>query len=127
MIYKLSPNFTVKEFACSCCGIVAVERLLIEELEKFRSALGNLPITVLSGYRCPAHNSSVGGAKASQHLNGLAVDIKVSGKTPFELYKLAVNLKWDGLGLAASFLHMDKRGSLARWTYDGIDPQVLKV
>lgn len=28
---------------------------------------GRGPITIISGYRCPDHNTRVGGAKASQH------------------------------------------------------------
>ena len=33
------------------------------------------PITVNSGYRCPALNKAVGGAATSQHMNGQAADI----------------------------------------------------
>ena len=37
------------------------------------------PITVSSGYRCPALNKVVGGASTSQHTKGQAADLK--GKT----------------------------------------------
>ena len=37
------------------------------------------PITVSSGYRCPALNKVVGGAETSQHTKGQAADLK--GKT----------------------------------------------
>ncbi|WP_456059335.1 D-Ala-D-Ala carboxypeptidase family metallohydrolase [Bacteroides clarus] len=33
------------------------------------------PITVNSGYRCPALNKAVGGAATSQHMSGQAADI----------------------------------------------------
>ena len=37
------------------------------------------PITISSGYRCPALNKVVGGASTSQHTKGQAADLK--GKT----------------------------------------------
>lgn len=47
------------------------------------------PITVNSGYRCPALNRAVGGEPASQHLTGEAVDIttgtREGNKRLFEL------------------------------------------
>jgi zinc D-Ala-D-Ala carboxypeptidase len=50
-------------------------RTLAQGLEKVRAALRGLPIHVNSGYRSPALNAAVGGAKNSMHLNGLAADI----------------------------------------------------
>ncbi len=50
-------------------------RVLAEGLELGRSALGDKPIHVNSGYRCPQLNTLVGGAGNSQHMKGLAVDI----------------------------------------------------
>jgi len=43
--------------------------------------LGKLPFTlrINSGYRAPDVNSAVGGAKSSQHMNGLAVDASPQG------------------------------------------------
>jgi zinc D-Ala-D-Ala carboxypeptidase len=43
-------------------------------LEMIR-ALVQCPIIISSGYRSPAVNAAVGGAKASQHLTGQAADI----------------------------------------------------
>jgi len=43
-------------------------------LEMIR-ALVQYPINISSGYRSPAVNAAVGGAKASQHLSGHAADI----------------------------------------------------
>jgi zinc D-Ala-D-Ala carboxypeptidase len=47
---------------------------LAQTLEKLRSALGNKPIVVTSGYRSPALNAAIGGSKNSRHMLGLAVD-----------------------------------------------------
>jgi len=43
-------------------------------MERIRAALGDLPITVNSGYRSPAVNQAVGGSKNSQHMLGEACD-----------------------------------------------------
>ena len=47
-------------------------------LDVIREKYGK-PITVSSGYRCPALNKVVGGASTSQHTKGQAADLK--GKT----------------------------------------------
>jgi len=39
----------------------------MQRLQRLRDVFGK-PITISSGYRCPAHNAAVGGAPASQHL-----------------------------------------------------------
>lgn len=44
-------------------------------LQRVRDWYG-LPIRVSSGYRSPALNAAVGGAKTSQHLTGMAVDFE---------------------------------------------------
>ena len=43
-------------------------------MEVVRIALGGSAINISSGYRCPALNAAVGGAKNSQHLTGEACD-----------------------------------------------------
>ena len=43
-------------------------------LEAGRVPRGGAPITVTSGYRCPALNAAIGGAKDSQHMRGEAAD-----------------------------------------------------
>lgn len=55
-------------------------------MEKVRDLLGGKPITVSSGYRCPAVNKAVGGAENSAHLDGYAADfICPSFGTPLEI------------------------------------------
>ena len=48
--------------------------LCINVLEPARIKYGK-PIRILSGFRCSALNTAVGGVKNSQHLCGLAADI----------------------------------------------------
>ena len=84
----LSRNFSRHEFACKCgCGEAEVSPFLIEVLQRLRDILG-VPITVTSGRRCAAHNAAVGGAKNSQHLQGLAADIRAEGWTAKDLLRV---------------------------------------
>ena len=53
--------------------IVKDLRLLAKGLEQVQ-ALTGLPLDISSGYRCPALNRRVGGARTSQHTQGLAAD-----------------------------------------------------
>ena len=43
-------------------------------LEQVRIALGGAPILISSGYRSPALNAAIGGARNSQHMLGQAAD-----------------------------------------------------
>lgn len=56
-------------------------------LDPLREAYGG-PIIVTSGYRCPALNKAVGGAKNSQHMTGQAADIRTVKDTRAENKKL---------------------------------------
>lgn len=61
---------------------------LIENiLDPLREAYGR-PIIVTSGYRCPALNKAIGGAKSSQHMAGQAADIRTIEDTVAENKKL---------------------------------------
>lgn len=84
----LSKNFSRSEFECKCgCGEAEVSPFLIEVLQRLRDVLG-VKITVTSGRRCAAHNAAVGGAKNSQHLQGLAADIRAEGWTAKDLLRV---------------------------------------
>ena len=56
-------HFQVKEFACKDgSDIVLVSPLLIDVLEEIRESFGK-PVNINSGYRTPAYNKKVGGAR----------------------------------------------------------------
>lgn len=68
----------------------------------------DLPIT--SGYRDPAHNAAVGGAKGSQHIHGNALDIDVSGLSQddrLRLIRLASAEGFGGIGVYGNHIHLD--------------------
>lgn len=111
---QLTKNFNLRELECKCgsCPETIVNIKHINKLQRLRDALGK-PIKITSAYRCPEHNSKVGGAPRSQHLKGNATDIQVQGYNPLELSKLTTH--FDGVGLYNTFLHLDSRGYMARW------------
>lgn len=116
----LSENFQSKEFACNCCGRLhddGVPPRLVEHLETIRAHFGGRPVNINSGYRCPAHNQSVGGASASRHMEGDAADLWIDGVAPSDVYAYAITLIGDegGVGKYNTFTHIDIRGYRARW------------
>jgi zinc D-Ala-D-Ala carboxypeptidase len=88
---KLSEHFTLEEMTVSqnaaragISNIPAGQELenlgiLAKRMELVRSLLGNVPITVSSGYRSPEVNKLAGGATNSAHLSGLACDFIAPG------------------------------------------------
>lgn len=114
--YQLSPNFHKKEFNQNRkpMGLDAfkVNPILIDKLEELRTAIGDKPIKINSGYRSSEYNKEVGGASKSQHLTGSAADIQVEGMTSNELNKIASEL---GFSFTQTYknkphLHVDVRG-----------------
>lgn len=91
--------------------------VLARAFEHVRAICGHRPIPILSGYRTPAHNRKVGGAKFSQHTQGRALDMRPpAGLALDEFYDIITRIAHGrrdlgirGLGLYPSFVHMDVR------------------
>ena len=122
---KLTNNFTLQEFNSKCGRDIPNNVLpniiqLAKNLQVLRDAVGK-SISITSGYRSPQHNKKIGGAKDSQHVKGMAADIKVAGMTPKEVVLVIEGLiesgkmKQGGIGIYASWIHYDIRGTKARW------------
>ena len=119
--------FEMKEFACKCCGQLQpsaeqnLQALVEHVLDPARERLG-MPITVNSGYRCPAHNKAVGGVKNSQHLKGEAADITCAdNKRLAEIIEQLGN--FDQLIVYPTFLHVSyKRQGVNRESITGARP-----
>lgn len=116
---RLSPHFLAAEFTCNHCGHECpggMDPKLIELLEELRAHFGK-PVVISSGYRCPAHNARVGGAKHSQHMRGTAADVKVVGVAPAVVQQWANQHMsgWGGVGSYPRFTHLDVRQGPARW------------
>ena len=84
---KLSKNFSLHELLLTehrqfdedqynppPIVVANLKVLCVNVLQPLRDALGT-PLHINSGYRCPALNKSIGGAKTSQHMVGQAADI----------------------------------------------------
>lgn len=56
-----------------------VQALINNVLDPLREAWGK-PITVTSGYRCPALNKAVGGSATSDHMQARAADITAGNR-----------------------------------------------
>jgi len=128
---KITPHFALGEFACHDGTPYPVEwvesrlRQLCELLEEIRREV-KAPVRVLSGYRTPVYNRRIGGARASQHVEGRAADIIVDSMTVPRLHAAILDLHRTDVGAAAlgglgrypGFVHVDVRivERLARWT-----------
>jgi len=88
---------------------------------------------VISGYRTPAYNRSIKGARRSQHMQAMAADIRISGMTPVEVKAVIVGLIKEGkmmsggIGLYRTFTHYDVRGRNARWSGTGVKDSFPQV
>jgi uncharacterized protein YcbK (DUF882 family) len=136
MSMPVTQHFDVSEFQCHDLTPYPAEwiydRLLpmCRILETTRSACGDRPVSITSGYRSPAHNMFVGGASASQHMQGRAADIEIEGMAPSDVHATILALfnagkleGLGGLGVYPSWVHVDIRpwiGHLARWEGTGI-------
>lgn len=124
---KLSEHFDLSEFVRNDRedeGVPDVVlhhlmELCVNVLEPLRAKLGK-PIEVTSGYRSPAHNARIGGAKNSLHTTGMAADLAVGDIA--EQVKVAAILSKipavGGIGLyeVKGIVHVDIRPHAGRPT-----------
>lgn len=79
----------------------------VAKLDKLREAVKQ-PLTILSGYRTPAHNTAVGGVDSSAHELGQAADIAALSSTlRFTIVEAALRLGFTRIGIGSSFVHLD--------------------
>ena len=95
------------EFRCPCCGANDMEPTALIMLDRAREISG-FPYRINSGYRCEKHNAEVGGKPTSSHLQGWAVDIRVSGSRSryLILYGL-ITAGFARIGIGKDFIHAD--------------------
>ncbi|MEM1043952.1 MAG: D-Ala-D-Ala carboxypeptidase family metallohydrolase [Bacteroidota bacterium] len=116
----ISPSFRLTDFAPGDGSVmVRVDPAFLDGLERLRARAGRLAI--VSGYRHEAYNETVGGVAGSYHMRGQAADIWSPDHSPLELARLALGTMGCGvgLGLGTHTLHVDTRGTLATWVYEG--------
>jgi len=115
------PHFSEAELACHHCGVNGCKQSLVDALEAFRAIVGK-PVIVSSAYRCPQHNAEAGGAGRSEHVEGLAADIRVAGMNTAEMETTARKIpaiRGMGRNDHQDYIHVDVRPTLtlARWCY----------
>lgn len=128
---RLAQHFALSELRCACGCAMQPEildrlRSLAVSLEIIRAEIKR-PLAVISGHRCAQRNALIGGARASRHLMGDAVDVQAQGMTGLDLQRVAESLivgrkiPEGGLGTYAErplTLHYDQRGVRARWHHE---------
>lgn len=79
--------------------------------EAYSRLAGIFPdLTMTSGYRDPAYNAKVGGAKNSQHTHGNAFDFSTAGMSQSEVGALidaAQSVGFNGVGVYDNSVHFD--------------------
>ena len=95
--------------------------------DELRKKYPRTTVRIISGYRPLRYNIAIGSTKTSQHVRGGAADIvcrgvptKVVHKTVLRLIK-AGKMPQGGVGYykRSRFVHVDVRGTAARWSPQG--------
>lgn len=85
----------------------------VYRVNAMRDMIGR-PLRITSGFRTPAHNVKVGGAKNSAHLRGLAVDLYTGDDSGlrFAILQAAFAMNFKRIEIAPAHIHVDDDGSL---------------
>jgi uncharacterized protein YcbK (DUF882 family) len=105
---QLSPNFSLAEFQCHCCGQVntPAATTLAKRLQQVRDEYG--PMRLISAFRCHNQNDKCGGKLFSQHLVGLAADIACDDDVSRRhLLSLLIGYQFPRIGISQHFIHAD--------------------
>lgn len=126
---QLSLHFNAKEFRCKCGKEheFSISDELIEKLEKLYAALNCSKIIVTSGFRCTAHDKTVGGSGTGQHTLGNAADICCYGQDGQPISSKVVCCKAQDIGssgianitAAYQYTHVDVRSG-KKWYGDEV-------
>lgn len=97
---------------------------LLDLLSTLRQRLETTePVSVISGYRSPATNAMLRGehehsgvASKSLHMQGMAIDIRIAGRSLASLHDAALSQRGGGVGYypASDFVHVDV-GRVRTW------------
>ena len=126
---QLSPHFNAQEFRCKCgkAHDFQIDDDLITKLEALYSTLNCSKIIVTSGFRCVAHDKSVGGSGTGQHTVGKAADICCYGQDGQPISSKTVCCKAQDTGFtgianitaAYIYTHVDVRSG-GKWYGDEV-------
>lgn len=108
---KIGQHFKVREFACQDGSqVVFIDSYLVSILDILRNQVGK-PVIINSGYRTPTRNKTVGGAKYSYHMRGMAADIRIEGMTAKEIANKLNKIipEEGGIIVYNAWVHIDTR------------------
>lgn len=114
----ISPGLRLRDFVTQDgAPFVRIDPAFVQRLEMLRRRAGEL--LIVSGYRHPAYNVTVGGHADSYHTAGRAADVWSPKHSSLELANMALaEMGCDiGIGLNEHTIHVDIRGELTSWTY----------
>lgn len=111
----VAKNFDRSEFVCRHCRLCPqLDQVLVDVLQRQRTAQG-MPLRIVSGYRCPAHNAAVGGSPRSQHLFGRAADVPAGYATTRQWQDAGAT----GIGVRrGQVVHVDTRRDVGLIVFD---------
>jgi uncharacterized protein YcbK (DUF882 family) len=102
--------------------VATIDPELLVLLDRISAQFGDHPtFHVISGYRSPEtnamlHENTVGVAKHSLHMDGMAIDVRIPGQDLAKLHKVALAARAGGVGYYpdSQFVHMDV-GRVRHW------------
>ena len=110
--------FKLSDFNCQETGENEMDLDFIMSLDELREACG-FPFIITSGYRSPRHSLEAKKDVPGQHAEGIAADIAVNGGAQrWTIVTKAIEQGFTGIGVAKTFIHVDRRTSPPMlWTY----------
>ncbi len=126
---KVAKNFKVSEFRCNDgSDQIFISDRLVEMLQQIRDHFGG-PVNMSNSYRTFAYNTKIGSTDRSQHCYGCAADITVKDSSgnivpPRIVAQTAEAFGFPGVGLYHTFVHIDDRDGISRWTNFGVERPV---
>lgn len=100
-----------------------ITKFQAQKLHELMSKLGLSSLTINSGRRSRAYNSTLdGAAKDSEHINGRATDISTRGMSDEQriaFVKTATEVGFGGVGIYDTFIHLDT-GKVRTWLGKGV-------
>ena len=88
----ISKHLSQSELDCNCsdpfCNFTLFNQSVVDSFELTRVEFDS-PIRITSFFRCQSHNFNVGGSENSNHMKGLAVDLKPINGNLDDLEKIA--------------------------------------
>ena len=122
MADMITPNFSIAEMACRCCGKADMDPEFMRMLQELRNEVG--PLMISSGFRCEDHNEKLSSTgRHGPHTEVKASEILIYGERAVLLFERARKIGFSGIGVSQKgphhkrFVHVDTLERKALWSY----------